>query len=125
MNHKLNPFSVSAVAFLAGLMISCPALITSVDIPIEAVEMKFHDKEAAQKAVKAIECAGGGINKTDRKGQTILHYAAKHAKDPEVIMVLLDAGANPSVRDIRGNTPADYARKNKALRATSALQRLR
>lgn len=124
MNPKLRLLLVSVVAFLAFLMIGCPR-ITRIRIPIGGVEMAFDYKDQAKEVVRVIECVGGDINAKDKKGRTILHYAAKYVMDPEVIMVLLDAGANPSAKDNRGNTPADYAKTNNSLHATPALALLR
>jgi ankyrin repeat protein len=57
-------------------------------------------------------------------GQTPLILAAKYTQDPDSILLLLDRGADPHLRDKKDNRAIDYARKNKALAGTEALKRL-
>jgi hypothetical protein len=54
-------------------------------------------------------------------GQTPLHYAAKFGVYYAVKM-LLKAGADPSLRDNNGKTPADVARKQLALLAERIME---
>jgi ankyrin repeat protein len=58
------------------------------------------------------------IDSTDDAGNTALHYAvghtpfgAKFAAQPEIIKHLLDAGADPKLRNKRGMRPVDVANK--------------
>ncbi len=53
---------------------------------------------------------GVDVNAVSSKGYTALHCAARNdLYGPEVIRLLLDAGADPSRRDARGRTPRDLA----------------
>ena len=49
-------------------------------------------------------------NEADENGQTMLHHAAI-AGNAQSVRVLLEMGANPRLRDARGNTAADYAKE--------------
>jgi ankyrin repeat protein len=46
-------------------------------------------------------------------------------ENPEVISLLLRAGADPDLRDDYGKTALDYARKNELLQGTDALKALK
>ncbi|MDR2371091.1 MAG: ankyrin repeat domain-containing protein [Treponema sp.] len=52
--------------------------------------------------------SGKGINARDSTGNTILHYAAKN-DEPSLIALLLELGANKSVKNIAAESPADIA----------------
>ena len=53
--------------------------------------------------------AGADVNARTLSGWTPLHYAAYDAVRSEVIELLLDAYANPTLRNADGATPADLA----------------
>ena len=55
---------------------------------------------------------------------TALMYAAMGNTNPEVIRVLLDAGADGKARDKNGKTAFDYAQDNEKLKGTDALRKL-
>ena len=49
--------------------------------------------------------AASDMNVTDKKGYSLLHYAATHPKmDESLIKVLILKGVNPDARDVRGDT---------------------
>jgi ankyrin repeat protein len=52
--------------------------------------------------------SGRAIHAKDSSGNTILHYAAKSG-NPEMIALLLELGANKSVKNIAAESPADIA----------------
>ena len=56
-----------------------------------------------------------------RSSKTPLHLAAR--SNPGVFVLLLEAGADPAVRDGTGRTPLDYARVNKALQELEVVKR--
>lgn len=51
------------------------------------------------------------INATDNAGQTMLHVAAERAISPEDMILLLERGADKSIRDKEGRLPADMVDK--------------
>lgn len=51
------------------------------------------------------------INQQSADGSTALHYAVKN-DHVEVADLLLERGANASIRDMHGKTPAQYARSH-------------
>ena len=53
-----------------------------------------------------------GINKQDKYGRTALHYAVVQVL-PEVVKYLVEAGADLSVKDERGDTALEYALREK------------
>ena len=67
--------------------------------------------------------AGADLNARDeRECSTPLHLAARHSEDPAVINALLNAGANPNVRDKYSATPLHIAAmKNKNPAVITAL----
>ncbi|MDR1586586.1 MAG: ankyrin repeat domain-containing protein [Treponema sp.] len=54
--------------------------------------------------------SGKGVNAKDASGNTVLHYAARRG-NPEAISLLLELGANKSIRNIAAESPADIARR--------------
>jgi ankyrin repeat protein len=71
--------------------------------PAEVVLSKGRD------AVTAL-FSGKAITSKDATGNTVLHYAA-HVAGPEVISLLLELGANKTVRNISAESPIDVAMK--------------
>ncbi|MDR1972880.1 MAG: ankyrin repeat domain-containing protein [Treponema sp.] len=54
--------------------------------------------------------SGKAIGARDSSGNTILHYAARYGS-PETIALLLQLGANKSIKNISAESPADIARR--------------
>ena len=72
---------------------------------------------------------GAEIDALDRRGNTPLHTAARSAAEGiasggAAIVALLDAGADPTRRNGRGETPWDLAKDNEEFRQSDAYQRL-
>ena len=65
-----------------------------------------------EKRLETVELLVGAltsvINKRDNHGRTALHYAAVHIS-PKVTKALLNAGADWKIEDDRGDTPLEYA----------------
>ena len=60
--------------------------------------------------VRALVAAGANVNRQCEHGRTALHMAAAWAH-LDVVMFLMDDGADPSIRDDEGMTPARVARE--------------
>jgi len=58
--------------------------------------------------VRALFSSVYTINSKDSSGNTILHYAARHG-DPKMVSVLLELGAQKSVKNIASESPAEIA----------------
>ena len=58
------------------------------------------------------------------QAQSPLHLAAASQDDPSVVVALLNAGADASVRDDNGQLPVDLARANDAMTGSDAYARL-
>ena len=72
---------------------------------------------------EALLQAGSDLNARDRLDNTPLHWAAKHNKDPAVLATLLEAGADPSVRNKKGMSSVEVARNNKNPAILAALRK--
>lgn len=59
-------------------------------------------------AVQALITAGADVNRQTTLGSTPLHFAAT-VDDPELVILLLDAGARPQIPDLEGKLPAEAA----------------
>ena len=55
---------------------------------------------------------GIDINATDAAGQTVLHVAAERTENPDDIQLLLDRGADRTLRDGGGQFPKDLVRRS-------------
>ena len=62
--------------------------------------------------------AGSELNARSKDGLAPLHFAARKAKEPAVVIILLDAGENPKLRTKAGETAFDFATKNEAIKTT-------
>ena len=63
-------------------------------------------------------------NVRNKAGCTPLHRAAKKTKNPEIVRLLLENGADPWLKNERGELPVDLADKNKRLRRTEVYWQL-
>jgi ankyrin repeat protein len=77
-------------------------------------------------ALRALLAAGASLDArlgsyyTRQAGYTGLHLAARYGETPEVITLLLDAGADGTAVNEDGETPFDLAKDNEALAGTDA-----
>ena len=75
--------------------------------------------------VSTLLTAGADLNtKRVHNGMTVLMYAAKVTKNPEVITILLNAGADAKAKDHDGNTALSYTDINDNIAGTDALRQL-
>lgn len=58
-------------------------------------------------AVKVLLQNGAKTNVADSRGRTPLHWAVEGRAEPEIVQLLLDAGALPLAKDHEGKTPID------------------
>ena len=89
------------------------------------------NSRATLEDVRLLIAAGADVNQSGRYGVTSLHTVAKYGRDPAVLDLLLDSGADPlarrttSHRGDAGKTALDLARKyNPRLLRTDAGRRL-
>jgi len=86
------------------------------DNVIEAV------KKGYAPIVQAFLAKGGSASAVDAKGGTALHWAAARGiKD--VVLMLLEAGADPAAGDSKGRTPAEIAMSKHPEIAAAILER--
>ena len=67
---------------------------------------------------------GADVNARHKEGLTLLIAAALQNTTPEVLKVLLEAGADAKVKDDEGKRALDYAMENEKLEGTEALKLL-
>jgi murein DD-endopeptidase MepM/ murein hydrolase activator NlpD len=72
----------------------------------------------------ALLAAGAGIDEVTANGSTALMLAAA-AGTPSEVLYLMNAGANPTLKDAAGKNAADRAQENPAVRTSGVLPRLR
>lgn len=82
-------------------------------------------KSGRIETVKILINAGADVNLQGYENRTALMDAVNSRyPQPEVIIALLDAGANVNIKDRRGKRAIDYARENEKLAGTDAFLRL-
>ena len=69
-------------------------------------------KKDPQKALRLLKSHGADVNIRDHQGLTLLMRAARFGTNPEVMQILIDAGADPRTVDLRGNTLLHCAAMN-------------
>ena len=62
-------------------------------------------------SVRALLEHGAGVTTTDNRQRTVVHYAAgSDFPQPEILSLLLERGADPKAKDVRGDDALDWAR---------------
>ena len=79
------------------------------------------DKGEHPEKIKLLLAYQAPVNDIGPQGRTALHYAAA-AGFLEVMTILLDHGADFTIRDQQGETPLQLARRNKKISATNILE---
>ena len=72
------------------------------------------------KEIQSALVNGADINARDEDGWTPLMLAALASENPEVITVLLEAGADAGLETIEGKTAFDYAEENEHIKGSPA-----
>lgn len=67
---------------------------------------------------------GVNVNFKDSEGKTALMVAAFFNSEPEVIRVLIEAGADVGIKDEKGYFAINYARENHDIYGTDAFRLL-
>lgn len=82
-------------------------------------------REGKPDAVRLLLQAGADVNTTSKTGRSALHFAAGAwwSPNPAVVEILLEAGANPELRDRQDNLPVYYAHKKEYDSVTEILNR--
>ncbi|MER3461247.1 MAG: hypothetical protein C4303_09285, partial [candidate division GAL15 bacterium] len=89
----LKPLQVlMATLMLAGLALANPLL-----------EEKFWKTATPADVQRAVQ-KGAKVDARDKNGWNPLHYAAAFNSNPEVILTLLELGANPKAKSDGGQT---------------------
>jgi murein DD-endopeptidase MepM/ murein hydrolase activator NlpD len=76
-------------------------------------------------ALEALLAAGADVHWAAADGSTALHLALRNAPDPRAPLLLLNAGADPTVRDAAGQGVIEHANANGAVRNSGLYPRLR
>ena len=62
-----------------------------------------HEEQLTKETARLIK-RSDDVNERDLAGQTALFYAARHAKDPQAVRNLIEAGADAYITDNEGRT---------------------
>ena len=71
--------------------------------------------------IGALLRAGADLNARNPRGMTALMWAVIWDNDPATVKLLIDAGADPTVRDDEGKSALDHARENDARQEVLAM----
>lgn len=82
-------------------------------------ETPLHWARGSARVLELLVAAGADVNAVDDRGETPLHEAALHGT-PEMVMSLLNFGADGALVNSTGDTPFDRAGTNDDLQGTDA-----
>lgn len=94
---------------LIRLLIARGLDVNAIDEHFKDTPLEYATSHAKPLAVAALLEAGANVNHQDGSGRTHLH-AAVWGNRIEVVKMLLTAGADPTIADVKGQTPLDVAR---------------
>ena len=113
--------------FHPGLLL-CPYLVVGSVAPAHAPRCLPAEEWLAEATLVALQVFlddfGGEFDTRDRFGRTLLHLAVL-SNYPAVVTLLLDRGADATLRDHTGKRPIDYAEENAVFQDTDGYRRLR
>ena len=89
--------------------------------PLHEAAAKAKNPEIVRLLVK---CYGADPNARNKAGWTPLHRAAKKTRNREIVRLLLESGADPRLKNEKGELAVDLAEKNKRLRGTEVYWQL-
>ena len=96
------------------------------ETPIQGDRVRSVCKLPCVETMKLILYAGCDVNAANTEGNTPLHLAVKYKPEPEeveilreILLLLLDIGADPEVEDINGQTPLDSCETDEARKILS------
>ena len=75
-------------------------------------------------AITALLDAGANVNAPSGGNITPLHLAAQYSKNSQIILTLLEAGADGTLRDADGKTAFDFAKENAYIKDTDIYWKL-
>ena len=81
-------------------------------VPGEGTPLQGFAHHAAHKTVSWLIARGADVNARGPGGRTAAHFAAERNTGPRTLAVLVEGGADLSLRDDDGHTPLDIARLN-------------
>lgn len=84
--------------------------------PLMQVAAHNPEIDVTRVLVDATLDAGGDLNYQNDAGMSALMLAARGNRNPEVLLMLLNAGADPTLRDNEGKSAYDYGAENGSLR---------
>lgn len=84
--------------------------------PLMEVAARNPEADVTRVLVDATLNAGGDLNHQNDTGMSALMLAARDNRNPEVLLMLLNAGADPTLRDNEGKTAYDHGADNGSLR---------
>ena len=87
----------------------------------KAVFFATADADAVARCLEAGADPISPVRADAQRRASLLHFASAHARDPEVITALVEAGANVNARDVWGFTPLHSAAENAMPSAVQAL----
>ena len=70
-------------------------------------------RKSVEKFEELIDYEEADVHAVTPKGHTALHWAARGHPDPEILDILIDAGAEVDARDNLGHTPLHFAARSK------------
>ena len=115
-------FSVCKKIFWS--LVACALLVGVASAAVSDPDFIELCKEGSfQQMVYAIK-GGANVNARNKSGLTPLMYAAGNNPDPEVLNILLGAGADPKAKDEYERMAIDYAKNNEKLVNTDAFWKL-
>jgi len=106
------------VAFLLdrGALVNVNAKNQAQETPLHLAVL-FRDEDTAARVADRLIANGAELNAPQKGGQTALHHAVARGSKP-IVETLIQAGADPMLKDSMGRSPMDLANGDEPMKAT-------